>query len=295
MALTTWLARTGHHIPGRPRFWMHARWRFAGLCLVCSMVAEGGGVSIHEHDTGDCDRAASRRAEAILSEHVWPVVNAAGYELPSTCELHPARNMFAAHEQQKERVRATLWRCLVCRKTFRSEYWLDEHMARRHPELLPSAHAHECLGDMCGILNCDSYGGKGSDRAGWISATRCDPQRMGRERAHCRAVLRHCFPREAGAVALGLHDRLSAQMCDAVRCGKDGLRKAMFVRPESRWVGLYYSSIFLAVTLLVLYYGILWNVFGLGGAGPDLRYRYSGRRAWLRCCCKRRRKTTKLF
>ncbi|KAJ1463047.1 hypothetical protein M885DRAFT_504569 [Pelagophyceae sp. CCMP2097] len=109
---------------------------------------------------GGCDRRRSRVARGVVREALFSGDAHFGSKLPRSCDLHPDRDVFLAHERAKKAVRANLWKCQTCGKQFRTEAFLDAHLEHRHADLIAPANATGqgvCLGDFCSFLDCPSY------------------------------------------------------------------------------------------------------------------------------------------
>lgn len=65
-----------------------------------------------------------------------PFVEREKYQLSQHCRLHPDNDIFRDQEQNKIHVDINEWRCGYCRKSFRSEKYLDQHLGNRHSNLL---------------------------------------------------------------------------------------------------------------------------------------------------------------
>ena len=100
-----------------------------------------------------CSRSRSRVARALIkSRGLVPRHEFFGGGLPDACPL--VHDVFGAHEAAKKAVRHNVWRCKFCGKSFVSEAWLDNHLALKHADSLPSNGTAYCLGDLCDVLDC---------------------------------------------------------------------------------------------------------------------------------------------
>lgn len=112
-----------------------------------------------------CSRKLSREAAAIIDTEIVDAAAAAGVAIDDTaCALLPSRGRYAIQEAAKQEVRHTLWKCGMCGKQFRSEYFLDWHLHRRHGENDTAANGRGglCLADFCGLVGCPSLPIEGS-------------------------------------------------------------------------------------------------------------------------------------
>ena len=170
-----------------------------------------------------CSRSRSRVARALIkSRGLVPRQGVFGGGLPDACPL--VHDVFGAHEAAKKAVRHNVWRCRFCGKSFVSEAWLDNHLALRHADSLPSNGTAYCLGDLCDVLDCAASPhlagtpldrdrrdrvddddrerrrrrrGRAFKRSSEL-ATPCDAASLEAAKARCRAVVSACFPPDGG-------------------------------------------------------------------------------------------------
>lgn len=69
-------------------------------------------------------------------QYLMPFVEKEKYQLSPNCRLHPDNDIFRDQEQHKIHVDMNEWRCGYCKKSFRSEKYLDQHFDNRHSNLL---------------------------------------------------------------------------------------------------------------------------------------------------------------
>ncbi|XP_017216070.1 uncharacterized protein LOC108193766 isoform X3 [Daucus carota subsp. sativus] len=105
---------------------------------------------VHRHneenaDEVHCSRKRSRAAWKITEEYLMPFVEREKYQLSQHCRLHPDNDIFRDQEQNKIHVDINEWRCGYCRKSFRSEKYLDQHLGNRHSNLLNTGLADKCF------------------------------------------------------------------------------------------------------------------------------------------------------
>lgn len=65
-----------------------------------------------------------------------PFVEREQYTISSKCRLHPSNDLFREQEQHKIHFDINDWQCGYCKKSFRAEKFLDQHMDNRHYNLL---------------------------------------------------------------------------------------------------------------------------------------------------------------
>lgn len=95
-----------------------------------------------------CDRTRSAEARLALDLLLVRPLRAHGLNLSSSCLLSPARDVLSAQEATKRQVTPSLWSCTLCNKLFRSEHFLDKHLARHHP-LLRHPETTVCHAELC--------------------------------------------------------------------------------------------------------------------------------------------------
>lgn len=69
-------------------------------------------------------------------QYMLPFVKQTKYDIPKACRLHPDNDMFREQELKKEHISTNQWQCSYCKKMFRSEKYLDQHLDNRHRALL---------------------------------------------------------------------------------------------------------------------------------------------------------------
>mmetsp|Transcript_20312 Transcript_20312/g.30998 ORF Transcript_20312/g.30998 Transcript_20312/m.30998 type:complete len:246 (-) Transcript_20312:219-956(-) len=99
-----------------------------------------------------CNRELSRIARVLLREMSSEI----GGQLPQECVFNPERDVLLYQERQKKALRLNLWKCRLCGKKFVSEYFLDEHLDRKHSSETGNVTQPYCLADACDILDCAS-------------------------------------------------------------------------------------------------------------------------------------------
>lgn len=103
-----------------------------------------------------CDRTRSKEARQALRRIFWNVAEARNFDLPHDCPLVPAADVLQWQETTKRPISSSHWRCGLCGKNFRSEFFLDKHLARKHAaagaeEELTGVNVEKvCLADFCG-------------------------------------------------------------------------------------------------------------------------------------------------
>ncbi|KAL2641860.1 hypothetical protein R1flu_009447 [Riccia fluitans] len=195
-----------------------------------------------------CSRSRSRTASKIIEEYLVPFVKQKGYNMSSACRLNHENDMFKEQELKKDMIRPSQWRCDYCKKTFRSEEYLDNHMDNRHSDLLDLS-ANRCLADVCGAIHCDHVANEGKAAA----KKRCSRAAVIKNKHLCESLANSCFPPEEGGVALQLNEFFLRQFCDSHTC--DGKPKHF---PRGSGVrknkSLYMALCLFTITLLLIFY-----------------------------------------
>lgn len=156
-----------------------------------------------ELPTHSCNRAEAREARKALNEMLLPLARSLGAQLTRACPLNKEHDRFLSHESQKKAINMATWRCGICGKSFRSEYYIDMHLDRKHMDTL-SPEATTCLADFCDILRCPS----------WIKRVRaqlranpmsCREAELESRRHLCQHLLHDCLMADNTTVRLVMH------------------------------------------------------------------------------------------
>lgn len=101
-----------------------------------------------------CDRTRSKEARASLDRILWRPLAHVATDFPKECPLAPLSDVLWAQENIKQPIAARHWRCGLCGKSFRSEHFLDRHLARRHgTHQQPHGDvAESCFAAFCGVV-----------------------------------------------------------------------------------------------------------------------------------------------
>ena len=231
-----------------------------------------------------CSRERSRAARTVLNEFFYPVADGARYALDLRCPFSHARDLFYEHEIHKEPVRHSklYWRSLYSGKVFKSEYYVDKHMERRHGDKIPST-ADVCLADYCDVLQCDKHAeyvknGRGS------KPTRCDEEQMSLVRDKCHEMLTQCFPNENGSTrdnAGKLNVYFTKYYCDQMTCADvDGVFELMSAHHDSPGVGYYIALAFLFFIVVTYYLTVYSWTNGRRVSSDIKRARVRARASW---------------
>lgn len=98
-----------------------------------------------------CDRTRSKEARFALERLLWKPLLSQNIELLSDCPLSRENDILRAQESHKHHMHDDLWQCSLCNKVFRSEHFLDKHLARKHPGVRHDF-GTSCFAELCGVL-----------------------------------------------------------------------------------------------------------------------------------------------
>ncbi|KAL1829121.1 hypothetical protein ACET3Z_007533 [Daucus carota] len=214
---------------------------------------------LHKNNDGNadevhCSRERSRAAWKIIEEYLMPFVEQEKYQLSQQCRLHPDNDIYRDQEQHKIHVDINEWRCGYCKKSFRSEKYLDQHFDNRHSNLLNISHS-KCLADLCGALHCDLVTDFKAKK------NKCNPSASARNKHLCEGLADKCFPINQGPSANRLHELFLRQFCDAHTCS--GGHKP-FSRGSKKHTSIFYLVISILTSLLVAIFYIVVYVYRRG-------------------------------
>lgn len=231
-----------------------------------------------------CPRDRCRNVRNILQKEMYLPSRAYNYELPATCPISPITDQYAIHEDHKKRVRYRQHQCLFCQKTFRSEYWLDLHMERKHSAEVPE-NATGCLADYCEIFKCDNN--EDDDKQKTIGPNLCEANIMKTKRLSCLALINKCFPVEQSKIAHRLHDQFVHKYCDVLECQTNDNRNLSKDNLSTLETLRFIGSIFLC--LIMVGYFLAIAIFRWEGPSRR-RVLYKINRGVLNRCrfCKRK-------
>lgn len=258
-----------------------------------------------------CDRTRSQEARYALNRLLWEPLRRLGITLSSHCVVGRSKDILLEQEAVKLRLENDLWQCEICKKIFRSEHFLDKHLARKHSDVRRNGTEVTCLADMCGVLTpcmpltreplpmvstviveVEDEGGERKE-AEEVRRDFCENKMLRRRRVEaCVGIYRDCLRGQVGWNGSVLK-RIKRDLCELgvrVECvPREKVREVMgggpdVLRPTSNR-SISYSSL-----LAVLVAGIcvmLWRVFQQG------RRNHTRRENLRRKASVRRRKNLK--
>mmetsp|Transcript_44015 Transcript_44015/g.71631 ORF Transcript_44015/g.71631 Transcript_44015/m.71631 type:complete len:303 (-) Transcript_44015:2381-3289(-) len=232
-----------------------------------------------------CSRLRSRIVRGIIEEQVMPTVEDAGYFLPKECLLSRANDILRLQEEQKHELWREQWKCLLCGKSFRSEFYLDKHMENKHTSLYHS-NATCCLADLCEMFDCESgieeaksrnkntpYSELDNVPLSEIEMHRgpCKENVMDRRKAMCEAVLHKCFSPDKSDSSRALFDTFERRFCARLSCSP-AMEKLKWKLPVSgKWRKFYGVLVFILVGSLAVFYALFFYTRRKSRSGNDLR------------------------
>ncbi|CAG9464587.1 unnamed protein product [Pedinophyceae sp. YPF-701] len=176
------------------------------------------GVNVAEAEE-KCSRQTSGDVRWLLEHYFWPEVGR--YEFPEGCPLNATEDMWKLWDEQKNKVRRTNWRCNLCGKSFRSETYIDKHIANKHPGLLVAG-SDACLAELCDVVHCEhvEQATSLSKRFRYRPSILCNSTVKAERREACEDLARTCFPPQASKEAKRLNAYFQAQFCRAHSCDR---------------------------------------------------------------------------
>ncbi|CEM13784.1 unnamed protein product [Vitrella brassicaformis CCMP3155] len=185
-----------------------------------------------------CSRAVSRWVRAALHEYIVPQAKkVVGFKWPPKCGMDPDHDYYHYQESQKVKLKSGHYQCSLCKKLFRTEYYIDVHMDTRHPDSINNA--THCLADLCEVF--DVCNGPPHRRRKPTSV--CDEHKL--EAAHelCDREVTRCFP--LSSTARLLHVDVRRRYCSHLNC-KDWLERHRSLHQETS------HTVVVAVAVIVM-------------------------------------------
>jgi len=255
----------------------------------------------HEHNitalSARCDRAVSRHARQILQQYVFKHMHGKQRvdQLPASCPLAPLNDILLEHEQHKARKNKAQHRCTYCQKVFKNEFYLDQHLQRKHVDTIPHT-ATSCLAEVCDVLQCDWFSlhhqlqtsrmsKKKREEKARAAGAHCMPQAATRTRQLCEEVGNKCFPVQAHTGSQrdlkdpgdhkwdSIHEYWMHYFCAASTCNIDQKNELMLAVVDastsySRTIGI---AVLLIVVLAMFYAGLYvwWSASSSAANDPS--------------------------
>jgi len=185
------------------------------LYLAVCLEIESSETESYTHEY--CSREESRLLAKYFKKHIYPALGFAPEDLPHQCPFNPNYNMYKDQEINKTMITRHEWKCEICGKRFRSEFYLDRHMDNRHKSLVQ--HDGGCVGDLCSMLGCKLRKKTSDTNADIFRSTqrnKCSSHDLERSKFRCETLLRKCFTNVPRADLL--LEKFRNQLCNEMKC-----------------------------------------------------------------------------
>ena len=184
----------------------------------------------------------------FIQHSIYPQLSVKPEELPKSCPLHPDNYVYADQEAKKQEESRMDWKCNICGKHFKTEFYLDKHMHNAHSDHLRKGDVDSvmCPASLCPIFGCrqgvnypglsmKAGGGGGaklqkratsngkmsmkkvSEEKNFDLEGTCTDAGVERSKYKCEVLIRRCFGHLEKELYL-----FERQICNALHC-HDGL------------------------------------------------------------------------
>nr|CAH8861033.1 unnamed protein product [Trichobilharzia regenti] len=212
------------------------------------------------HLNGHCSISQSRVARSVLHEVIFPLFDYTDVVIADQCPFNPKYDIYAVHEQMKNKISDYDWECQMCGKRFYTEKSFDSHIGNRHKINAYSQSRTICLASYCPLLRCSvlkpdfAYG----NQMFWDEAL-CETGSFSDISKQCEDILNKCAPGNDSS-HIQLHQLLQNTLCDPLSCDRYWVLPDSHVKTSTLQkfltafiltVGLftYYSVIFMRLSL----------------------------------------------
>jgi len=209
-------------------------------------------ISVHE-----CSRIRSRMARNALVRIMKDKI-LDKYTLPPKCPFKENKDMYIVYENAKIKAGLNRYTCNFCKKSFRSELFLDRHFDNRHMNY-SNEFTNVCLADYCDILRCSpsnltniaekQYESEIDHQK--LNDQLCQESGIEERKIFCRGTLHRCFPLDASPLAEELYNYFNQEMCEKLTCETVGA--AGWVGSEMMEVLKIIFFVLLAIGLIIYY------------------------------------------
>nr|CAH8861054.1 unnamed protein product [Trichobilharzia regenti] len=147
------------------------------------------------HLNGHCSISQSRVARSVLHEVIFPLFDYTDVVIADQCPFNPKYDIYAVHEQMKNKISDYDWECQMCGKRFYTEKSFDSHIGNRHKINAYSQSRTICLASYCPLLRCSvlkpdfAYG----NQMFWDEAL-CETGSFSDISKQCEDILNKCAP-----------------------------------------------------------------------------------------------------
>jgi hypothetical protein len=139
-----------------------------------------------------CSRELSRKVRKYIEKEITPMISL--NELPETCQLNPKYDMYILQEKSKKEIEKGDWKCNICNKHFKNEYYIDKHMDNKHNDKLLNT-SSICLADLCSIFGCNINTIKKTtiDTKQFTNQPSCTKEDEEKNKYKCQVLMKRCF------------------------------------------------------------------------------------------------------
>ncbi|CAH8567219.1 unnamed protein product [Schistosoma mattheei] len=172
------------------------------------------------------------------------------------CPFHPKHDIYAIHEQMKNKISDYDWECQMCGKRFYTENTFDLHIGNRHETNAYSTSRTICLSSYCSLLRCSvlkpviDYG----YQVFWDEAL-CDPKSFEAISKQCEDILNKCTPSGNDSSSTQIRQLLQTTLCDQLSCDR------YWILPDSHIQTSVWEKVLTALIVtsgLLTYYSVIF-------------------------------------
>ncbi|CAH8529731.1 unnamed protein product [Schistosoma turkestanicum] len=172
------------------------------------------------------------------------------------CPFHPKHDIYAIHEQMKNKISDYNWECQMCGKQFYTENTFDLHIGNRHKLNAYSTSRTICLSSYCTLLRCSvlkpeiDY----NHQIYWDEAL-CESKSFEIVLKQCEDILNQCIPSGNDSNSIQLRQLLQTTLCDHLTCDRYWILPDSYVN-TSVWEKL--LTAFILTSGLLTYYTVIF-------------------------------------
>ncbi|CAH8590902.1 unnamed protein product [Schistosoma margrebowiei] len=223
----------------------------SACCLIIISIS-----TIHSNILDKCSISQSRLARSILNEIIFPLFKYTGVAMNELCPFHPKHDIYAIHEQMKNKISDYDWECQMCGKRFYTENTFDLHIGNRHETNAYSTSRTICLSSYCSLLRCSvlkpdiDYG----YQVFWDEAL-CDPKSFEAISKQCEDILNKCTPSGNDSSSTQIRQLLQTTLCDQLSCDR------YWILPDSHIQTSVWEKVltaFIVTAGLLTYYSVIF-------------------------------------
>ncbi|XP_070576029.1 uncharacterized protein [Ptychodera flava] len=205
-----------------------------------------------------CSRQHSRTARQILEEHFYKHYIEGAVDVPVSCPLLPARDMYLGNENHKSQETISKWSCHYCGKAFMTEQTLDVHFDNRHSDQVLQGPNAVCLADYCDYLRCDIV--SGARKPGYWDKALCKESDVAVLKEKCETMVKVCAPLSLiGTERYDFQRVVRESLCSSLTCDK--FWEVPLKQGSAFGMTAYVIAVVLLFTGLIVYYFIVYSHF----------------------------------